>query len=82
MPLPPFQTDLHPLAGHVQLHPAHSPRTLVSQQQPVMPVQFVVPFFHPPIFLSPSPLSATKKPEEPNSCLPDTPPAVAFCIIH
>ena len=31
-----------------------------------MPVQFVVQFFNPPSFLPPSPLSATKKPEEPH----------------
>src|SRR5271170_2647831 len=64
VPLTIFQTDLHPLTRHVQFHTVHFPRTLHSQEQPVMPMQFVMQFFHPPIFHSISPLSAFILPEE------------------
>ena len=50
MPATPLQTDLHPPAFQVQVHPIHLPRTLDSKQERVVPMQFVVPFFHPPRF--------------------------------
>ena len=57
----PYQTDLHPLAGHVQLHPAHAPRTFDSRAaaRNAGAVRGAV-LSSPPIFLQPSPLSATK----------------------
>jgi hypothetical protein len=80
----PFQSDLYPATGHVQFHSVYFPRTLDSQEQPVMPMKFVLQFVHPRIFLSSSLLSAIIFPEEPNKILSLTGPRTSarFQVFH
>jgi len=49
VPRPPFQADFNPPARHIPIHPVDLPRTLDSQEQCVVAMQFIVQFFHPRI---------------------------------